>query len=52
MYLVFLGLHPLYMEVPKLGVQSDLQLEAYTIATRDPSLVCKPTAQLTAMPDP
>ena len=30
------------MEVPRLGVESDLQLPAYTTATmtRDPSLVC------------
>ena len=38
----FLGLHPLYMEVPRLEVKTELQLLAYTIATatRDPSHVC------------
>ena len=49
---VFLGPHLLHMEVPRLGVQSELQLMAYTtaIATSDPCL--QPTSQLTAMPDP
>ena len=38
----FLGLHLQHMEVPKLGVQSELQLLAYTTATEtwDPSQVC------------
>ena len=38
----FLGPHWLHMEVSKLGVQSELQLPAYTTtsATWDPSLVC------------
>ena len=38
----FLGLCPLYMEVPRLGVQLELQLPAYTTATamRDLSHVC------------
>ena len=38
----FLGPHPRHMEVPRLGVQSELQLTAYTIATaaRDQSLTC------------
>ena len=37
------------MEIPRLGVQSELQLPAYTSATamQDPSL----TPQLTATPD-
>ena len=43
-YLVFyfLGLHLGHMEVPRLGIQSDLQLLAYTTATAmpDPSHVC------------
>ena len=40
--LFFLGPHPWYMEVPRLGVESELQLLAYTtaIATQDPSRVC------------
>ena len=43
------------MEVPRLGVESDLQLPAYATAAakQDPSHVCKPrlqpTPQLTAM---
>ena len=38
---VFLGQHPWHMEVPRLGVESKLQLLAYTtaIATLDPSCV-------------
>ena len=39
---VFLGLQPWHMEVPRQGVQSELQLPAYTTATAtwDPSCVC------------
>ena len=39
---VFLGLHPQHMEVPRLRVESELQLLAYTMATaiQDPSRVC------------
>ena len=38
---VFLRLHPWHMEVPRLGVKSELQLPAYTtaIVTRDLSHV-------------
>ena len=38
----FLGLHPRLMEVPRLGVESELQLPAHTTATatRDLSRVC------------
>ena len=32
-HLVFLGVHPQHMEVPRLGVESDLELPAYTTAT-------------------
>ena len=41
-FLVFLGPHPWHMEVPGLGVQSELQLLAYTTATAtpDPSRIC------------
>ena len=41
---VFLGPHLRHMEVPRLGVSSELLLPAYTttIATRDPSCVCDP----------
>ena len=31
------GLHPWHMEVPRLGVQSELQLLAYAIATATPA---------------
>ena len=39
---IFLGLHPQHMSVPRLGVQLELQLPAYTTTTAmwDPSLVC------------
>ena len=39
---VFLGPYPQHMEVPRIGVESGLQLPAYTTATAtwDPSLVC------------
>ena len=35
----FLGPHPRHMEVPRLGVESELQQPAYTTATaiRDPN---------------
>ena len=39
---VFLGLYPWQLEVPRLGVQLELQLPAYirATATRDQSCVC------------
>ena len=39
---LFLGLNSWHMEVPRLGVEWELQLPAYTIATamQDPSHVC------------
>ena len=39
---VILGSHLRHMEVPRLGVQLELQLSAYTTATatRNPSCVC------------
>jgi len=39
---VFLGLHSWHTEIPRLGVESKLQLPVYTTAeaTPDPSLVC------------
>ena len=42
LFFVFLGLHLRHMEVPRLGVELQLQLPAYTIATatRSPSCVC------------
>ena len=38
----FLGPHPQHMEIPRLGVESELQLLAYTtaIATWDLSCIC------------
>ena len=36
----FLDLHPWHMEVPTLGVKSELQLPTYTTATPDPSCIC------------
>ena len=43
-----------HMEVPKLGVESELQLPAYTTtkAMQDLSRVCDLKLQLTAMLDP
>ena len=39
---VYLGLHPQHMEVPRLGIQSELLLLAYSRATAipDPSHIC------------
>ena len=41
-FLLFLGLLPRHMEVPRLGVELELQPSAYAraTATPDPSLVC------------
>ena len=41
-FFFFLGPHLWHMEVPRLGVESELHLPAYTtaIATQDPSRVC------------
>ena len=41
-FFFFLGLHPWHMEVPRLGVESEPQLPAYTTATatRDPRHIC------------
>ena len=47
---VFLGSHPWHMEVPRLGVLSELQLLACSNTRSEPSLW--PTPQLTATPDP
>ena len=40
----FLRLHPWHMEVPRLGVESELQLLAHTTATEtwDLSRICEP----------
>ena len=41
-FLIFLGPHPWHMDVPRLGVKSELQLLAYTTATatRDSNCIC------------
>ena len=41
-FFCFLGKYPRHMEVPRLEVQSELELPAYATATatQDPSLVC------------
>ena len=49
-YFFFLGLYLLHMEVPRLGVKSELQLPAYSISGSKLSL--RPTPQLMATPDP
>ena len=36
----FLGPYPWHMEVPRRGVESELELPAYTTATPDPSRIC------------
>ena len=42
LFFVFLGLHLWHMEVPRLGIESELQLPAYAaaMAMRDLSCVC------------
>ena len=45
---LFLGLHLLHREVPEVGVESELQLPAYTTATAMRDL----SRKLTATPDP
>ena len=39
-FFFFLGLHPRHMEVPRLEVEQELQLLAYTTATAIPDLSC------------
>jgi len=40
------------MQVPRLGVESELQLLAYTTATAGSKPHLQPTPQITATPDP
>ena len=42
LFIIFLGPHSRHMEVPRVGVQSELQLMAYATATAtlDPSCLC------------
>ena len=37
-FIVFLGPHPQYIEIPRLEVKSELQILAYTTATATPDL--------------
>ena len=39
-FFVFLGLHPWHMKLPRLGVESELQLPATATETPDPSPIC------------
>ena len=50
----FLGPHPWHMEVPRLGVKSELEPPTYTTATAtwDLEQHLRPTPQLIAMTDP
>ena len=50
---VFLWLHQWHMEVPRLGVELELQLQPYTtsMATPDLELLLRPTLQLVATQD-
>ena len=52
-FIGFLGLYLQHMEVPRLGVELELQLLAYTTATATQDLShIRPTPQLMATPDP
>ena len=54
LYTFFIGPHLWHMEVPRLGVGSELQLPAYTTASSNARSepYPRPTPQLMAMPDP
>ena len=47
-FIFVLGPYPRHMEVPRLGIELELQLPAYTTATA----TWDPAPELTAMPDP
>ena len=53
-FLAFLGPHLWHMEVPRPGVELELELPAYTTATAtgDPSHVCDLYHSSLATPDP
>ena len=51
-FVFVLGLHLQPLEVPRLGVESELQLLAYAKATTPPDLGCIFNLQLAAKPDP
>ena len=48
-FLVFLGPHPRHMEVPRLGVKSELQRPAYSTATATPDPVVTSVTYTTAL---
>ena len=51
----WLGPHPQYMEIPRLGIESEMELLAYTTATATPDPSergLRPMPQLTGTPDP
>ena len=52
-FFFFYGPHPRHMEVPRLGVESELQMPAYTVGTakQDPSHVCDLHHSLLQTPD-
>ena len=55
LFFFFLGPYPWHMEVPRLGVKSELEMPAYATATPmlDPSHICDlHQPQLTATLDP
>ena len=51
-FLPFLGPHPRHMEIPRLGVESELQPPAYPSETWDLSQSLEPPPQVTATLDP
>ena len=53
-FFALLGPHPWHMEVPRLGVESELQLLAYATATATPSCVCdlQHSSRQHQIPDP
>ena len=51
-FFFFLWLHPRHMEVPRLGVASELQLPTIATAIQDLSCICDLTPQLMATLDP
>ena len=51
-FVCFLGPYPRHMEVPRLGVELELQPQAYTMATATPDPSLARDLQLMATPDP
>ena len=52
LFFCFLGLHQWHMEVPRLEVESELQLLEHSHSNSGTKPRLRPTPQLTAMPDP